>query len=80
MFCQCQHCGVWHTLAANNPKIIEEIRYDDAEGQKQRREAIYREYLAQQAAAGVCGVCGVCFVCAACCAHVCCRGRCLTAG
>ena len=28
MFCQCQHCEVWHTLAANNPAIYEEIRYD----------------------------------------------------
>lgn len=43
VFCQCQRCGVWHTLAANNPKIIEEIRYDDPEGQRRRREELYRE-------------------------------------
>ncbi|KAF8055926.1 fatty acyl-CoA reductase [Scenedesmus sp. PABB004] len=28
VFCQCQHCGVWHTLAAH-PSIIEEVRYND---------------------------------------------------
>jgi hypothetical protein len=31
VFAQCQNCGVWHTLAANNPKIYEEIRYDKAD-------------------------------------------------
>ena len=29
VFGQCQHCGAWHTLAANNPQIYEEIRYAD---------------------------------------------------
>ena len=29
MFCQCQHCEVWHTLASNNPLILEEVRYKD---------------------------------------------------
>jgi hypothetical protein len=29
VFAQCGGCGAWHTLAANNPKIYEEIRYSD---------------------------------------------------
>jgi predicted ATP-dependent serine protease len=48
VFARCQHCDVWHTLAANNPKIIEEIRYDDPEGQKRRREAFYAASQQQQ--------------------------------
>lgn len=28
VFAQCQHCDVWHTLAAH-PSIIEEVRYND---------------------------------------------------
>jgi hypothetical protein len=31
VFGQCQHCEVWHTLASNNKKILEEIRYKDYE-------------------------------------------------
>ena len=31
VFCQCGHCEVWHTLAANNPDIYEEILYDKVE-------------------------------------------------
>lgn len=48
VFCQCQRCGVWHTLAANNPRIIEEVRYDDPEGQRARREALRRAALAEE--------------------------------
>eukprot|EP00877_Chromochloris_zofingiensis_P001439 jgi/Chrzof1/11296/Cz05g31140.t1 len=29
VFGQCQHCEVWHTLASNNPKLLEEIRYNE---------------------------------------------------
>jgi len=32
VFGQCQHCGAWHTLAANNPSIYEEIRFDKDAG------------------------------------------------
>jgi len=32
VFAQCQHCEVWHTLASNNPKIYEEIRFDREDG------------------------------------------------
>ena len=28
VYCQCGQCEVWHVLAANNPDIYEEIRYD----------------------------------------------------
>mmetsp|Transcript_13766 Transcript_13766/g.29638 ORF Transcript_13766/g.29638 Transcript_13766/m.29638 type:complete len:199 (-) Transcript_13766:524-1120(-) len=28
VFAQCGHCNVWHTIAANNPKIYEEIRFN----------------------------------------------------
>jgi len=51
VFCQCQHCGVWHTLAANNPNLMEEIRYDDPEGQKRRRDALFAEARAAETAA-----------------------------
>lgn len=27
VFGQCEQCKAWHVLAANNPKIYEEIRY-----------------------------------------------------
>eukprot|EP00878_Enallax_costatus_P001727 GHUV01001883.1.p1 GENE.GHUV01001883.1~~GHUV01001883.1.p1 ORF type:complete len:378 (+),score=71.33 GHUV01001883.1:84-1136(+) len=30
VFCQCQHCGVWHTLRAAK-HIIEEVRYNEPE-------------------------------------------------
>lgn len=29
VFARCQHCAVWHTLASNNPAILEEIRFAD---------------------------------------------------
>jgi len=32
VFGQCQHCGAWHTLAANNPSIYEEIRFAQGAG------------------------------------------------
>jgi len=35
VFAQCQHCDVWHTLAAA-PHIIEEIRYNDPTQQQQQ--------------------------------------------
>jgi hypothetical protein len=38
VFAQCQHCEVWHTLAAH-PSIIEEIRYNDPEWQQQQQQA-----------------------------------------
>lgn len=28
VFCQCEHCSVWHTLANNNKTMLEEIIYD----------------------------------------------------
>jgi hypothetical protein len=31
VFAQCAGCGAWHNLAANNPKLYEEIRYDKEE-------------------------------------------------
>eukprot|EP00882_Tetradesmus_deserticola_P004050 GHRQ01004279.1.p1 GENE.GHRQ01004279.1~~GHRQ01004279.1.p1 ORF type:complete len:238 (+),score=51.04 GHRQ01004279.1:115-828(+) len=37
VFCQCQHCSVWHTLAAH-PSILEEIRYNDPEWQLQQQD------------------------------------------
>ncbi|GBF93386.1 hypothetical protein Rsub_06424 [Raphidocelis subcapitata] len=49
VFAQCQHCEVWHTLAANNPALMEEIRYDDPEGQKRRRDELLRAALADDA-------------------------------
>lgn len=52
VFCQCQQCSVWHTLAANNPKVIEEIVYDDPEGQKRRREELFRQSMAAGEGAG----------------------------
>ena len=36
VFAQCQHCDVWHTLAANNPRIYEEVRYDRSGGDGKR--------------------------------------------
>ena len=29
VFGQCEHCGAWHVLANNNPKLLEEVRYTD---------------------------------------------------
>ena len=29
VYCQCGQCEVWHVLAANNPDIYEEIRYNE---------------------------------------------------
>jgi hypothetical protein len=37
VFAQCQHCDVWHTLAAA-PHIIEEIRYNDPTQQQQQQQ------------------------------------------
>eukprot|EP00775_Hariotina_reticulata_P003524 gene3524-biopygen5224 len=37
VFAQCQHCDVWHTLAAA-PHIIEEVRYNDPEKQQQQQQ------------------------------------------
>eukprot|EP00882_Tetradesmus_deserticola_P028738 GHRQ01032020.1.p1 GENE.GHRQ01032020.1~~GHRQ01032020.1.p1 ORF type:complete len:117 (+),score=50.90 GHRQ01032020.1:696-1046(+) len=37
VFCQCQHCSVWHTLAAH-PSILEEIRYNDPQWQLQQQD------------------------------------------
>ncbi|KIY98188.1 Hsp70 escorting protein 2 [Monoraphidium neglectum] len=55
VFCQCQHCQVWHTLAASK-SVVEEVRYDDPEGQRRRRqellEAALREQEAEAVAAG----------------------------
>jgi hypothetical protein len=55
VFCQCQQCKVWHTLASNNPKVIEEIVYDDPEGQKRRREELFRQSMAAGEGAGAWG-------------------------
>lgn len=29
---QCDHCKVWHTLASNDPKLFEEVRYTKDKG------------------------------------------------
>ncbi|KAI8469533.1 MAG: hypothetical protein J3K34DRAFT_279120 [Monoraphidium minutum] len=58
VFCQCQNCDVWHMLAANNPKIVEEIRYDDPEGQRGRREALLQKARAEVAADAAAGAGG----------------------
>jgi hypothetical protein len=50
VFAQCQHCKVWHTLAANNPAIMEEVVYGDPAGQKARRDALFAEAKAAEAA------------------------------
>ena len=36
---------VWHTLAANNPDLMEEVVYGDPEGQRRRREELLRAAL-----------------------------------
>jgi hypothetical protein len=40
VFCQCANpeCGAWHNLAANNPKLYEEIRYDKEEEGEEEEE------------------------------------------
>lgn len=38
VFGQCSHCEVWHTLASNNSKILEEIRFDRNEDNDARQQ------------------------------------------
>ncbi|KAF6261122.1 hypothetical protein COO60DRAFT_810182 [Scenedesmus sp. NREL 46B-D3] len=49
VFCQCQHCEVWHTLAAH-PSILEEIRYNILSGSYSSKAAAQQQLVA----AGVC--------------------------
>ncbi|WIA20155.1 hypothetical protein OEZ85_006005 [Tetradesmus obliquus] len=51
VFAQCQHCEVWHTLAAH-PSIIEEIRYNDPEWQQQQQQQVVSSTAAAVAAGG----------------------------
>lgn len=61
VFAQCQHCEVWHTLAAH-PSIIEEIRYNDPEWQQQQQQQV----VSSTAAAGECWVSSLWRACSEC--------------
>lgn len=55
VFCQCQHCGVWHTLRAAK-HIMEEVRYNDPDWQLEGQQA---STTAMAAAADIDGACAV---------------------